>query len=118
MNQTAFDFSPIRRKRRGGYYVTTPLTAEQFGGALEAAQNQQAAIMAIFRVFPGGKIAPSRVHEMLRDWGRKWPIYSIRARITTLEQDGYLVKTDETVISPEGKPEHLWALAGQERAAA
>lgn len=29
----------------------------------------------------------------------KFPITSVRARITTLEQDGYLLKSDKTVIA-------------------
>lgn len=108
--QTAFDFSPIRTNRRGSYYVTTPLSADQFASAVQSAANQEEAILAIFRVFPGSALAPSRVHAMTTAYGKRWPPTSIRARITTLTKDGYLVKTDRTAMGPEGKPEHLWEL--------
>ena len=111
--QLDFDFSAVRRKRRGGYYVTTPLRPDQFADALRAAANQEEAILAIFRRYPDSALTPSRVHAITAGQGKRWPITSIRARITTLEQDGLLVKTDRTAIGPEGKPEHLWRLPAE-----
>lgn len=113
MNQAAFDFSPIRSKRRSGFYVTTPLRPDQFADAIKVAATQQEAILAIFRRYPDSALTPSRVLAIVAGQGKRWPITSVRARITTLEQDGYLVKTDRTAIGPEGKPEHLWKLPAQ-----
>lgn len=114
--QIAFDFSPIRTNRRGGYYVTTPLRADQFAAALRAAANQEEAILAIFRRYPDSALTPSRVRAFTLAAGKRWPITSIRARITTLTKEhGLLEQTDRTVIGPEGKPEHLWRLASQQQ---
>ena len=111
--QLAMDFAPIRSKRRGGYYVTTPLLPDQFTGALQAAANQEEAVMAIFRRHASSGVTPSRVHAITTGAGKRWPVTSIRRAITTLTKDGLLEKTAATAIGAEGKPEHLWRLPGQ-----
>lgn len=104
------DFAPIYGKRRGAFYVTTPLTADQFGAAMNAAANQDAAVLAIFRRHHGQPMTPSRVHAITTGAGKRWPITSVRRSITTLAKDGLLAKTDATVIGPQGSPEHAWKL--------
>lgn len=109
MNQAAFDFSGIYGKRSGAYYHTTRLTPEQAREAVSAAKRQQDAILAIYR--SRGPLSPADVERICRDMGKGWPIHSIRARITTLADDGALVKLDAHKPGAYGKPEHLWQVA-------
>lgn len=110
MNQAAFDFSGVCKKRRGRYYVTTPLTPDQFAGAMVRAENQDEAVMAVFRRHVGEALTPSRVHAITSAAGKRWPQTSVRRSISTLTKDGLLEKTGDTVAGPMGMPEHTWRL--------
>lgn len=91
------------------YHQTTPLSGQQLADAIRTASAQDQAILAVYSA--GIARTPSQVHSILTRMGKNWPITSIRRGITNLERAHALRKTDETRISPWGKPEHLWEIA-------
>ena len=109
MSQLALALSEPRQRRT--YYPTTPLTAAQMAEAIATAEQQDAAVVAIFRRHAGQMLTPSRVWEIGRAHGSRWLLTSVRRSITTLTDDGVLVKTPVTAIGPYGRPEHAWRLA-------
>ena len=108
MSQLALPIQEPRRRR--AYYPTTPLTAAQMAEAIAAAEQQDAAVVAIFRRHAGQMLTPSRVWEIGRAHGSRWLLTSVRRSITTLTDDGVLAKTNVTVMGPHGRPECCWSL--------
>lgn len=72
--------------------------------------SQSAVLLSIFRAHPSG-LTPSYVHTQTQWRGRRWPLTSVRARITKLADAGLLVKEDATKPGIYGKPEHVWRIA-------
>lgn len=120
MNQGVLNFTTARAKRRPQrpYFATTPLTQLQLAGAMRQAEQQDEAVLAIFRSAQC-PLSPSQVHAIGIEHGRRWLITSVRRSITNLAdpQCGVLVRLNETVQGPWSRPEHLWALPAQGRAA-
>jgi hypothetical protein len=108
--QLAMNFAPICQKRRGSYYVSTPLTPDQYVGALAAAANQDEIVFAIYRRYADTCLTPSQCHSIIAKTHPEWEKGSIRRSITTLTKDGLLEKTAVTVLGPKGRPEHAWRL--------
>lgn len=110
MNQLALALNPKRRPRVP-YWPTTPLTREQMAGAIAIASQQDEAVLAIFRAHRG-PLAPSQVHAIGVEHGRRWLLTSVRRSITNLTtQAKVLASTGELRDGPHGRPEHLWELA-------
>jgi hypothetical protein len=98
---------------RTPYWPTTPLTLEQMAGALRLAEQQDEAVLAIFRALDS-RLAPSAVHRIGVANGRQWLLTSVRRSMTNLANAGPLVRLTDTRMGPYGRPEHLWALAGSQ----
>ena len=91
------------------YWPTTPLTRDELVGAMRVAEQQDEAVLAIFRA-ASGALSPSQVWQQGLDHGRKWLLTSVRRSITNLTTAGVLVRLCATRQGPYGKPEHCWAL--------
>lgn len=74
--------------------------------------SQQHAILAIFRSAPDS-LTPSDVWTRTQWGGRRWPLTSIRARMTKLTDAGVLIREEKQKPGLFGKPEHLWRLASK-----
>lgn len=111
--QLAIDFS---RRPRVPYWPTTPLSLHQMAGAIRLAEQQDEAVVAIFRALQS-KLTPSQVHLIGERNGRQWLLTSVRRSMTNLANAGPLVRLDETQQGPHGRPEHFWRLAGSQDAA-
>jgi hypothetical protein len=118
--QQVIDFAAARAKRRPRtpYWPTTPLSPTQLAGAMRQAELQDEAVLAIFRA-QQCPLSPSQVHAIGLEHGRQWLITSVRRSITNLADPkcGVLVHLRETRLGPHGKPEGLWCLPVQGRAA-
>jgi hypothetical protein len=109
--QLAIDF----RRPRVPYYATTPLSLHQMAGAIRLAEQQDEAVIAIFRALQS-KLTPSQVHLIGLRNGRQWLLTSVRRSMTNLANAGPLVRLNDTQQGPHGRPEHFWRLAGQQAA--
>lgn len=116
--QTTLDFTAARAKRRPRtpYYATTPLSAQQLAVAMRLAEQQDEAVLAIFRA-QQCPLSPSQVHAIGQKHGRQWLLTSVRRSITNLSGADVLVRLNDTRDGPYGRPEHCWALPVQGRAA-
>jgi hypothetical protein len=91
-----------------GYYNTTNLKNPELKEKKAKAVGQSGEILHIFAMQPHVAFSPWDVYDRLHG---KFPITSVRARITTLEQDGYLLKSDTTVIAgPYNTASYQWQL--------
>lgn len=120
MTQIALDFTAARARRRPRtpFYPTTPLTREQLAGALRCAEQQDEAVLAIFRT-ERRALAPSEVWRIGEAGGRRWLLTSVRRSMTNLADPkcGVLVHLSVTRPGPYGRPEGLWALPERSAAA-
>jgi hypothetical protein len=105
--QMALDFT--RRRPQVPYWPTTPLTREQMVGALRLAEQQDEAVLAIFRGNPRA-LSPSQVWAIGQENGRQWLLTSVRRSITNLTNADVLVHLHASRMGPYGRPEGLWAL--------
>jgi hypothetical protein len=110
MNQLAMDFTSKRRSRVP-YYATTPLTLNQLAGAIRIAEQQDEAVLAIFRALHAESLAPSQVWKTGTANGRQWLLTSVRRSITNLTNAGALVRASRMHEGPYGRLEHAWRLA-------
>jgi hypothetical protein len=103
--QLAIDF---RRPHRP-YWPTTPLSLHQMAGAIRLAEQQDEAVVAIFRALQS-KLTPSQVHRVGVANGRQWLIQSVRRSMTNLANAGVLTHLHESRMGPHGRPETCWQL--------
>lgn len=87
------------------YYNTTNLVGDELKAARASADNQREAVLGLFQTH--NKLTPWQVFKLM-GFGT---ITGIRAQITRLTDDGQLIKTDEKVPGPYGRPEHVWVRA-------
>jgi hypothetical protein len=92
------------------FWNTSRLAGDALRHAIEAAQHQDQAVLAIFRG-AHGPLAPSQVYQCGLDAGRQWPVWSVRRAITNLTDAGVLVKLERQRMGPYQRPEFLWSLA-------
>ena len=109
MNQVQLDFT---RRPQVPYWNTTPMTVTELAAALRVAEQQDEAVLAIFRAAPG-PVSPSQVWNQGLAHGRKWLLTSVRRSITNLTNANVLVKLSGTRMGPFGAKEGLWALPQQ-----
>lgn len=91
------------------YHNTTHLHGPDLREAERKAASAAERIRRLFAGLPDGQgITPSKVHRLV---GGDTLLTSTRRAISDLTSEGYLVRTDELVPGPQGKPEHLWVKA-------
>lgn len=114
--QIPLDFARARRRPQVPYWPTTPLSRDQLAGAILVAEQQDEAVLAIFRGTPG-PLSPSQVWRIGEQGGRRWLLTSVRRSITNLTNADVLVRLSTTRPGPYGRPEGLWSLPVEARAA-
>ena len=116
--QIPLDFARARRRPQVPYWPTTPLSRDQLAGAILVAEQQDEAVLAIFRGTPG-PLSPSQVWRIGEQGGRQWLLTSVRRSITNLADPKcvVLVRLNATRMGPHGRPEGLWSLPVEARAA-
>ena len=105
---TQLTMSLPQREKDGAFYVTTPLTPLQKQAARKQAGRQERTVLAVIEKL-GGRASPSQV--MAHYPNEQTPLTSLRRAITSLTEQGRLVKTGELHEGAYGKPEHVWRLA-------
>lgn len=91
------------------FFNTINLSGKALELAVVMAANQDDIVAEIFAANPGKHISPSQIHEIvLKKYKRNCPITSFRRSINTLTKINVLIKTDNMVMGPFGKPEHTW----------
>ncbi len=108
--QLAIDFTDKRRSRVP-YWPTTPLSLNQLAGAIRVAEQQDEAVLAIFRAQHAQSLAPSQVWQTGTANGRQWLLTSVRRSITNLTNAGVLARASRLHDGPYGRLEHAWRLA-------
>lgn len=111
--QLALSFG--RRPQRP-YWQTTPLPISQLAEAIRAAEQQDEAVLAIFRAhrpasMHGDGMSPSQVHRIGLEHGSQWLLTSVRRSMTNLTNAGVLTHLRTTRMGPYRRPEGLWRLA-------
>lgn len=88
------------------YWNTTNLAGPELMEAVLVAENQEAAVLALFDkwVF----MSPSQAWSIGCDLGREWLLPSVRRAITVLTTRGLLVKLPAYVPGPHGRRETIW----------
>ncbi len=72
--------------------------------------DQNSNILAIFKTNPDKAFTPYMIEEELIKIKKNYLITSIRRALTTLTEEGSLVKTEATVMCRHGRTSHLWEL--------
>ncbi|AIK67782.1 HTH DNA binding protein [Mycobacterium phage Piro94] len=98
-----------KEAQMGSYFNTPKLAGERLKQARRASGQQAETVKALFRRH--GSLTPWQAWQAGVDQGERWLITSVRMQITVLTDEGFLVKTDDQVEGPYGKPEHIWRLA-------
>ncbi|ALF02212.1 helix-turn-helix DNA binding domain protein [Mycobacterium phage LadyBird] len=93
----------------GTYFNTPKLAGERLKKARRASGAQAEVVKELFR--RNDSLTPWQAWQKGVDNGVQWLITSVRMQITVLTDEGFLVKTDDQVEGPYGKPEHIWRLA-------
>ncbi len=91
------------------YYNTTHEEGQQLSLYEGLARTQDERIYEYFHNNWHAEMSPSQVQNCLAM--TDVPLTSIRRAITSLTNEGKLVKTDRKVRGPYGRPEHCWRLA-------
>jgi len=74
-------------------------------------RKQDDIILEIFEYYPERRYTPADIENIVRyNYGRYWPITSIRRAITTLTKAGKLRKTKELQRGNYGKMTHCWII--------
>lgn len=91
------------------YFNTTNLTGDALKKAVTNANNQEQAILLIF-TNTRSAYSPSQIMALCEKAGRRWPIHSIRARMTELTTNKHLIKTMQKREGLYKEDEHIWKL--------
>jgi hypothetical protein len=92
----------------GTYYNTNALTGNKLSEAKVKVSGQTLEILNIFSYNPQVEFTPWDID--VKTFG-KYPITSIRRAMTTLEKQGYLMKTGNTVeAGPYRSQNYTWKL--------
>lgn len=92
-----------------GYFNTTHLNGKELKQAIQAAEGQEAKIMAFFEGRPHGNYTPWEVQDFIGLVNT--PITSIRRAITNLTDAGKLKKTTVQRPGPYRNVAYAWELA-------
>lgn len=90
------------------YWNTTRLTGAELREAVQSADKQDAAVLAIFDSRPGQYMSPSQVWRIGCDLGARWLLTSVRRSMTTLTEARELVKLDDRIDGAYGRKEFVW----------
>lgn len=100
------------------YYNTNKLEGEDLADAQDKALLQREVILELFEKHPEPK-TPFQVAVLLIKQGYKYPITSIRARMTKLRKEEKLVMSPKAETRGEyDSPNHTWWLNGWEELSA
>ena len=94
---------------RDSYHNTTRERPERLTRYEAQAKRQDLRILEFFKNHRGLHFTPSQVHKAV---GGGAPITSIRRAMTNLTSTAHLVKTQDKVEGPYGRPEYQWMLPG------
>jgi len=90
------------------YFNTNHLEGEELEKAKRKNNVQEKMILQFFEENPESYYAPHQIKEMVLPESL---ITSVRRAMTNLtKRDELLIKTDEMIDGPNGKPVHTWTL--------
>lgn len=90
------------------YWNTTRLSGADLRDAVQSADKQDAAVLAIFDSRPGHNLSPSQVWRIGCDLGVRWLLTSVRRSMTNLTEARELVKLDDRIDGTYGRKEFVW----------
>lgn len=91
------------------FHNTCALTGDDLKKAVCDASKQEESILLIF-LHTRKPFTASKITELTNKAGKNWPIWSNRRALTNLKSKGELIMHGNTVIGPQGKPEHPYQL--------
>lgn len=86
------------------YFNTVPEQGSTLTDYTDKAGEQNQRVLEFMR--RARRASPSQVHQFMAD---RSPLTSIRRAMTTLAHEGLLLKTEEKVLGPYGRNEHVWS---------
>lgn len=90
------------------YHNTTRLQGVELRDAVQSAECQEAAVLAIFASRPDSPMSPSQVWRIGCDQGSRWLLTSVRRAMTNLTEARELLKMDDRIDGAYGRPEYVW----------
>jgi Fe2+ or Zn2+ uptake regulation protein len=94
------------------YFNTTDLQGAELEEAQEKSLFQRDVIFNVFKDNPQDELTPFDVQRKLYKKGYKYPLTSIRARMTTLTKDGLLIRSSVAdAIGGYNAKNHTWKLS-------
>ena len=94
------------------YHNSTSLEGQELQAATERAKTQSEIILDLYKKHPEPK-TPFEVAVLLIKQGYKYPITSVRARMTGLTKDGFLFMSARAdAIGNYDAKNHTWRLKG------
>lgn len=88
------------------YFNTTNIKDRALYRAIAKANNQREKIMLFMEANKSKSFTPAEVHDAIFE--ENTPLTSVRARMTTLAQDGYLEQTNEQREGVYGVANYCW----------
>ena len=95
------------------YHNTTSSSGEQLNRFEGKAKSQEERILEWIKRCPSFLMSPSDVRKYV--FNSEIPLTSVRRALTNLTTSLDLVKTDQQLNGPYGRPEYLWRLADKHR---
>lgn len=89
------------------YFNTTNESGQGLLGFTAKAASQEDKVRAWFQVNPLKKASPFKIQGEVLPGA---PITSVRRAMTNLTAEGFLVRLDEKVLGPYGRPCYVWGL--------
>lgn len=93
--------------KKESYHNTVPESGITLEAYRRRANEQDAAVLSVFRVSPTRLFTP---FEIWLSFSRKWPLTSIRRAITNLQRAGKLEKTEFKKDGGYGRLNNCWRL--------
>lgn len=99
------------------YFNTNGLSGRELEDANDKTLFQRDYILKIFKEFPRVSFTPFEVKVKLRSlYSKRYPITSIRARMSTLTKEGLLIKSDKAYAKGiYSTKNHAWKLNVQDK---
>ena len=90
------------------YFNTNNINGNELLKAINSAKNQNETVYNIFKILDR-EISPTQLEDIyLKYTGKRIPRSSVARSLSTLTDDGRLIKTEKQILSRYNRKEYLW----------
>lgn len=94
------------------FHNTTNINGLDLERAINIAKNQNEKVLAVFKLYGFTTLTPWVVMDILNRSGHTILITSVRRSMNTLEDEGWIIRTDNKVKERHGAINYTWRLRG------